>query len=61
MSKVVNLQWYNGRYGYVYRDAPTLVISYDNGRMQIMRDESDDSKYFHIFQIKHIGGGGGVN
>ena len=44
-SKVVNLQWYNGHYGYVYRDAPTLVICYDNGRMQIMRDESDDSKY----------------
>ena len=44
MARVVNLQWYNGRYGYVYREAPTLVICYDNGRMQIMRDESDDSK-----------------
>ena len=57
MSKVVNLQWYNGRYGYVYRDAPTLVISYDNGRMQIMRDESDDSKYFYFVQGERARGG----
>jgi hypothetical protein len=44
LSKVVTLHWYNGKHGHVHREASTLAICYDNGRMQIMRDESDDSK-----------------
>lgn len=43
-AMVVGLTWYNGRNGYVDPDCPTLAICYDNGRMQIMRNESDDSK-----------------
>lgn len=43
-AMVVGLTWYNGRNGYVEPDCPTLAICYDNGRMQIMRNESDDSK-----------------
>ncbi|XP_042241406.1 WD repeat-containing protein 35-like [Homarus americanus] len=41
-AMVVGLTWYNGRNGYVEPDCPTLAICYDNGRMQIMRNESDD-------------------
>uniref|UniRef100_A0A0P4W8W7 WD repeat-containing protein 35 n=1 Tax=Scylla olivacea TaxID=85551 RepID=A0A0P4W8W7_SCYOL len=41
-AMVVGLTWYNGRNGYVDPDCPTLAICYDNGRMQIMRNESDD-------------------
>ncbi|MPC30130.1 WD repeat-containing protein 35 [Portunus trituberculatus] len=41
-AMVVGLSWYNGRNGYVDPDCPTLAICYDNGRMQIMRNESDD-------------------
>ena len=41
---IVGLTWYNGNNGYVEPDCPALVICYDNGRMQIMRNESDDSK-----------------
>ncbi|XP_076068879.1 intraflagellar transport protein Oseg4 [Oratosquilla oratoria] len=39
---VVGLMWYNGQHGYIEPDCPTLAICYDNGRMQIMRNESDD-------------------
>ena len=63
---MVGLTWYNGRNGYVDPDCPTLAICYDNGRMQIMRNESDDSKYcavrveMHRFimawiEMNHIG------
>ena len=43
-AKVVTLHWYSGKHGLVHREAPTLAICYDNGRMQIMRDENDESK-----------------
>jgi hypothetical protein len=46
MTKVVTLHWYNGKNGHVHPDAPTLAICYSNGRMQIMRNESDDSKLY---------------
>lgn len=48
-AMVVGLTWYNGRNGYVEPDCPTLAICYDNGRMQIMRNESDDSMYLATF------------
>ena len=44
-SQVVTLSWYDGKNGHVGPDAPTLVICYDNGRMQIMKHESDDGKF----------------
>ena len=38
---------YHGKEGYVQQNCPVLVICFDNGRMQIMRNEMDDSKdYF---------------
>ena len=42
---MVTLSWYDGKNGLVGPDAPTLVICYDNGRMQIMKHESDDGKH----------------
>nr|XP_009858071.1 WD repeat-containing protein 35 [Ciona intestinalis] len=36
------VDWYNGRLGFVEPDCPCLVICFDNGRCQIMRDEVDD-------------------
>lgn len=38
---IVGLDWYDGKHGYVYSDAPTLAICYENGRIQLMRNESD--------------------
>ena len=40
---------YSGKHGLVHRDAPTLAICYDNGRMQIMRDENDESKLIFVY------------
>ena len=42
MTKVVSLQWYDGRHGLPNPDSPVLVICYDNGRVQLMRSESDE-------------------
>lgn len=46
--QVVGLQWYDGKQGYVEPDCPVLAIAYENGCMQIMRNENDDSKWFRI-------------
>ena len=43
---------YSGKHGLVHRDAPTLAICYDNGRMQIMRDENDESKLIFVYMNK---------
>ena len=45
VSRVVTLSWYSGKNGLAEADQPTLVIAYDNGRMQIMRNENDDSGF----------------
>jgi hypothetical protein len=59
MAKVVTLHWYNGKNGHVHPDAPTLAVCYSNGRMQIMKNESDDSEfdfyfYFHFINFHFI-------
>jgi hypothetical protein len=35
---------YHGKEGYVQQNCPVLAICFDNGRMQIMKNEMDDSK-----------------
>ena len=52
-AQVVVLDWYNGSHGYIEADCPTLVICYDVGRMQIMRNENDDSKFNNVLIIVH--------
>ncbi|KAG1701662.1 WD repeat-containing protein 35 [Nymphon striatum] len=42
LSKIVAIEWYNGLKGYVEPNCPCLIICYDNGRLQIMKDEHDD-------------------
>lgn len=44
VTRVISLQWYDGRHGTPDPDAPALVICYDNGRVQLMRNESDESE-----------------
>lgn len=45
MTKVVSLIWYDGKNGMAQPDdTPVLVICYDNGRVQIMKNETDDGK-----------------
>ena len=43
VAKVIGLTWYNGKHGLAEEDQPTLVICYDCGRLQIMRDENDEN------------------
>ncbi|RZC42807.1 WD repeat-containing protein 35, partial [Asbolus verrucosus] len=48
---VVGLDWYNGQNGHMHALCPNLAICYENGRAQIMRNESDTSKYIDIEPI----------
>ena len=43
-TQVVSMHWYDGRQGYIEQDCPVLAICYQNGCMQIMRGENDDSE-----------------
>ena len=45
LTQVVSLQWYDGKHGLPQPESPTLVICYDNGRLQMMVNESDESEY----------------
>ncbi|XP_013413466.1 WD repeat-containing protein 35-like [Lingula anatina] len=40
---IAGIEWYNGEYGFVEPNCPCLAIVYDNGRCQIMRNESDEN------------------
>lgn len=42
---IVAIEWYDGRNGYVQSGCPCLVICFDNGRCQIMKDESDEREF----------------
>lgn len=38
---VVGLDWYDGKFGYTHPFCPSLVVCYENGKMQLMCNESD--------------------
>eukprot|EP00057_Strongylocentrotus_purpuratus_P012812 XP_011667286.1 PREDICTED: WD repeat-containing protein 35 isoform X1 [Strongylocentrotus purpuratus] len=40
---LAGVDWYDRKHGLVEPGCPTLAICYDNGRAQIMRDETDDN------------------
>ena len=40
-AKIIGIEWYNGTD--VDSDVPTLAVAYDNGRVQIMRNQYDES------------------
>lgn len=42
-GRLIGMCWYNGMHGYVEPNVPTLAIGFDNGRVQIMRDDTDDN------------------
>jgi len=42
-ARLVGIAWYSGLAGYIEPGAPSLAIAFDNGRVQIMRDEADDN------------------
>ena len=42
-ARIVGVVWYHGKEGYVQQNCPVLAICFDNGRMQIMKNEMDDT------------------
>ncbi len=42
-SHVVGVEWYDGIMGHPEPNCPVLAVTLDNGRMQLMRYESDDN------------------
>jgi WD repeat-containing protein 35 len=41
--RLAAIDWYDGQNGFVSPDSPALAICYQNGRCQIMKNESDES------------------
>eukprot|EP00899_Mesostigma_viride_P008010 jgi/Mesvir1/1720/Mv21173-RA.1 len=41
-ANVVGVNWYDGLQGYPEPNSPSLAVAFDNGRIQIMRNEFDD-------------------
>lgn len=41
-SPLIGLDWYDGTEGYGDHDPPTLAIGFENGRVQLMRSETDE-------------------
>ena len=41
---IAGLEWYNGLNGYVEPNCPSLALCFDNGRCQIMKNETDEGK-----------------
>lgn len=41
IAKIIGIDWYSGAFGYVEENCPSLVICFENGRLQIMRDIYD--------------------
>jgi WD repeat-containing protein 35 len=39
----VGIEWYDGFRGYAEPGCPVLAVCMDNGRMQLMRQDVDDS------------------
>jgi WD repeat-containing protein 35 len=42
-AKITSIDWYDGTFGYTEVDCPTLCVCFDNGRLQIMQNEHDNS------------------
>jgi WD repeat-containing protein 35 len=41
--RVVAIEWYDGAEGYLYPNCHSLALAFANGRVQLMRDASDES------------------
>jgi WD repeat-containing protein 35 len=42
-NRVVAIEWYDGAEGYLYPNCHSLALAFANGRVQLMRDASDES------------------
>ena len=44
-NTVVGLDWYDGKNGIAHALCPSLAICYEHGKVQLMCNENDTSKY----------------
>ena len=49
--RLAAIDWYDGQNGFVSPDSPALAICYQNGRCQIMKNESDESNYWFVIRL----------
>ena len=40
--QLASVEWYSGVNGYAAPHCPSLVVAFDNGRAQLMRNELDE-------------------
>jgi len=49
---IIGVDWYDGLEGYSDPNAPTLALGLDNGRVQLMRGESDEKAVLIITSLR---------
>lgn len=47
---VAGVHWYDGRHGYYSDNVPVLVIAYQSGHVQLMRNAHDEGKIMLLFE-----------
>lgn len=52
--KIVSLEWYNGSNGFIEPHVPCLAICFENGKIQIMRDERDCAPMILDTNLRHL-------
>lgn len=53
--QIAGLEWYNGQSGFVEPNCPTLALCFDNGRCQIMKNETDEGIVLNLFLENYPG------
>ncbi|KAJ3153524.1 WD repeat-containing protein 35 [Geranomyces variabilis] len=54
LIKIASMNWYNGSNGYIEPRTACLAICFENGKMQIMRDERDRSPFLIDTNMRHV-------
>ncbi|TPX61518.1 hypothetical protein PhCBS80983_g01035 [Powellomyces hirtus] len=52
--KIAAMDWYNGANGYVEPRIACLAICFENGKMQLMRDERDTTPFMIDTNMRHV-------
>lgn len=47
--EIVGIEWYDGSEGYIEPSAPSLAVCFSNGKVQLMRNEHDESTLQPLF------------
>ena len=45
VTKLASIEWYSGVNGYVGPNCLSLIVAYDNGRAQLMKNELDECTF----------------